>query len=136
MTDNFMFPEITFNIYGQFENFDNWATAVLDSLNERNKRKLTSKEAGNNNNKRHKVISYEELDRLEGEKHEENPKKTTAWAAKVFSDWLKEKNTSLEEIEREGANVLNAQLRAFYATVRTTAGTEYSVSSFFALRVL
>ncbi len=85
MTDDF--PKVNFHIYVEYETFNNWAAAVLDSPDEKqHKRKQTSKAAGNN--KRHKTIS-EELDTLEGEKHKENPPKTTAWAVNCLTTGLK-----------------------------------------------
>ncbi|XP_048825326.1 uncharacterized protein LOC125704069 [Brienomyrus brachyistius] len=97
MTDDF--PKVNLNIYGEYEIFNNWAAAVLDSPDEKqHKQKRTSKAAGNN--KKHKTISEEQLDIVEGEKHEENTK-TTAWAVNVFNDWLKAKNTSLDEIWKQ-----------------------------------
>lgn len=95
--------DITFNIYGKYGNFENWAKADLWK-EEDNSTKKRKREAAPAQTKRHKIIQNQELDQIESDRHEKNTKKSTAWAVSVLKDWLDEKESSLESFEKLDVN--------------------------------
>ena len=61
------------------------------------------------------------------------PRRCTHWAISVFTDWLKESERPTA-LDHYTARDLNQVLRVFYASVRTSQGTAYSVSSYMSIR--
>ena len=74
--------KISFNIFGEYENFDAW-----DAAEEEKEREIEKK-----SEKRHKELSAEELNKIKEEKDEPNTKKTTKWAVNILKDFLTQKN--------------------------------------------
>ncbi|KAK0138061.1 hypothetical protein N1851_025724 [Merluccius polli] len=62
---------ISFNLFGEFDNFEDW-----DAAEEKERREYEKKKE-----KRHKEVTPEELNELEDDKYELNTKKTTKWAS-------------------------------------------------------
>ncbi|KAK0143489.1 hypothetical protein N1851_018401 [Merluccius polli] len=62
---------ISFNLFGEFDNFEDW-----DAAEEKERREYEKKKE-----KRHKEVTPEELNELENDKDEINTKKTTKWAS-------------------------------------------------------
>lgn len=112
--------DITFNIFGKNKTFEEW-----DAEEDRKMNEIT---------KRHKDLTAEDLAQIEEEKDEQNTKKATKWAVKIFNDFLcqKEKDTDFTSYS---AVLLNETLRDFYASVQSTKpGGEYSVASLMSIR--
>ncbi|XP_023806613.2 uncharacterized protein LOC110014204 [Oryzias latipes] len=114
---------VSFNLFGEFDNFDDWDAATEKERQEHHKRE-----------RRHKEVSPEELNFLEDDKDEINTKKITKWAVNIFRDFLAQKNMDIN-FENYTATTLNESLRLFYASVQSTKeGGEYSVASLRSLR--
>lgn len=115
---------ISFNIYGEFDNFEDWDAAQEKERIEYEKKK----------EKRHKEVTPEELNELEDDKDEMNTKKITKWAVKTLRDFLADKNMDIN-FKSYTVATLNDVLRLFYASVQSTKeGGEYSVASLRSLR--
>lgn len=115
---------ISFNLYGEYGNFEKWAQAQDE---------IEDLEKTLNDKKRHKELTPAELDKIEDDKDEVNTKKTTKWAVNTFSDFLRQRQNNCD-VETYSASLLNETLREFYASVQSTAGREYSVASLMCLR--
>ncbi|KAK0134447.1 hypothetical protein N1851_029942 [Merluccius polli] len=111
---------ILFNLFGEFDNFEDW-----DAAEEKGRREYEKKKE-----KRHKEVTPEELDELEDDKDELNTKKTMKWAVKILRDFLADKNMDIN-FKSYTAATLNYVLRLFYSTKE---GREYSVASLMSLR--
>ena len=64
---------ISFYLFGEFDNFEDW-----DAAEEKERREYEKKKE-----KRHKEVTPEELNELEDDKDEISTKKTTKWAVKT-----------------------------------------------------
>ena len=110
---------ISFNLFGEFDNFEDW-----DAAEEKERREYEKKKE-----KRHKEVTPEEFNELEDDKDEISTKKTTKWAVKTLRDFLADKNMDIN-FESYTAATLNDVLRVFYASVQSTKeGGDYSVAS-------
>ena len=103
---------ISFNIFGEFDNFEDWDAALEKERIEYEKKK----------EKRHKEETPEELNELEDDKDEMNTKKITKWAVKTLRDFLADKNMDIN-FKSYTAATLNDVLRLFYASVQSTKDT-------------
>ena len=111
---------ISFNLFGEYDNFEVW-----DAAEEKERREYEKKKE-----KRHKEVTPEELNKLEDDKDE----KTTTWTVKTLRDFLADKDVDIN-FESYTAPTINYILQLFYASVRSTKeGGEYSVASLRSLR--
>ncbi|KAG5285636.1 hypothetical protein AALO_G00005680 [Alosa alosa] len=78
-------------------------------------------------------ISTDELDCTEKSRHEMNTVKQTSWPVNCFKTWLSDtkRDINLKTIAKSD---LGALLREFYATIRTSKGELYGISSYAGLR--
>jgi hypothetical protein len=113
---------ISFNLFGVYDNFDDWDAAEEKEM-EKRKRK-----------QRHKELTPGELNQIEDDKDEINTKKTTKWAVNILRDFLEQKRMD-PNLVNYTADALNETLREFYAAVQSTkTGGEYSIASLRSLR--
>ena len=75
---------VSFNLFGEFDNFEDW-----DAAEEEKRKEYENKEMW------HKEVTPEELNNLEEDKDEVNTKKTTKWAVKTLRDFLAQKNMDI-----------------------------------------
>lgn len=78
-------------------------------------------------------LNPEELDSIEKSRHETNTVRQTSWAVKCFEAWLKERQQSID-FKTIAKTTLASTLREFYATIRTSKGDMYGISSYAGLR--
>lgn len=82
---------------------------------------------------RYVPLSPSELDSIEKSRHEPNTLKQTLWAVSCLEAWLKERNMKVD-FDTVTKSELASVLREFYATIRTSKGDMYGVSSYAGLR--
>ncbi|XP_056101432.1 uncharacterized protein LOC130080159 [Rhinichthys klamathensis goyatoka] len=85
------------------------------------------------NMNRHAEVLKCNIDTFEKTRNEKNTVQQTQWAVKCFGDWCSEKGCSID-FKQITKTELNALLRDFYGTVRSSKGEKYGISSYVALR--
>lgn len=110
------FPQITFDLICEWSDDDE----KQDSTFKREESAFLS---------RYVSISASDLDSIERSRHEANMVKQTSWAVSCFKTWLSERMIQID-LKNIAKCEFSAILRELYATIRTTNGEMYSISSY------
>ena len=78
-------------------------------------------------------ISADDLDSIERSRHEANTVKQTSWAVNCFKTWISERKIKID-LKNILKSEFGAILRELHATIRTTKGEMYCISSYAGLR--